>query len=344
MVKKRILELDAFRGIAAVMVVCFHYVLGTEFKDTIFKVGGTGVDLFYIISGYVILMTVERAKGWKDFVLSRFSRLYPTFWAALLFTSTLYLIFKKDELTAKIFAGNITMIPHILGIPEVDNSYWSLAVEFIFYVLITVALITRQIKNIEWWVAAGLLFIFSFHFVSPLINIDYLLFKISYRIEFLNQAPLFFAGIIFYKMHNEKPTILRHLLVLCSLVLMFTLHPKGRMLPHISFQEHLIMLGIYFTMFYLFVYGLIGWIINGITLFLGKISYSLYLIHQYFSIRIIIPYLRDVLHLSHAIACVVSFAIVIATAGVFAYYIEFPLHEKVRAALKRYTNKPAKAG
>ncbi|RCH54370.1 hypothetical protein DJ568_13875 [Mucilaginibacter hurinus] len=337
MLQKRILELDAFRGIAAVMVVCFHYVLGTEFKDTVFILGGTGVDLFYIISGYVILMTVERSRGWKDFVTSRFSRLYPTFWAALLFTSALYLIFKNDVLTARVFIGNSTMVPHILGVPEIDNSYWSLAVEFVFYVLITVILVFRQISKIEAWVAVGLFFCFVFHFISPLLHLDYYLFKVSYRVEFLNQAPLFFAGIVFYKMHHEKPTLHRHLLVICCLLLMCSLHPKGRMLPHISFEGHWTMLGIYFGMFYLFIYSQMGWIINGVTLFLGKISYSLYLIHQYFSVRIIIPFFMERVQLSYAGACIAALVVVLVTASAFAYYIEFPLHKKIRGLLKGAT-------
>ncbi|RVU01506.1 acyltransferase [Mucilaginibacter limnophilus] len=336
--KKRILELDAFRGIAAVMVVCFHYVMNTEFGHSIFKVGVTGVDLFYLISGYVIFMTVEGRENWKNFIVSRFSRLYPPFWSALLFTSALYLIFKKDTLTPVMFIGNLTMIPHILGIEEIDHSYWSLAVEVVFYVLILIALLTKQIKNIEKWSAVGLVLLVLFHFVSPLLHVEGLLFKISYRIEFLNQAPLFIAGIIFYKMHHERPTLYRHLLVLCSFVLACFMHPKGRALQHISFTEHTIMLMIYFAMFYLFIYGLIGWIANTGTLFLGKISYSLYLIHQYFSLRILIPSLMDA-GLPHLHACIVSLLIVIITAAGFAYFIEYPLHDKIRAYLKRNTTK-----
>ncbi|MBE2288046.1 MAG: acyltransferase, partial [Chitinophagaceae bacterium] len=71
-------ELDALRGIAAIMVVLFHY--------SILQVGTTGVDLFFIISGFVILMSVSKVNSGIEFVINRISRLYPTYWFCVTFT------------------------------------------------------------------------------------------------------------------------------------------------------------------------------------------------------------------------------------------------------------------
>src|SRR3978361_1021823 len=85
----RRLGLDGLRGVAVGMVLIFHYTSGFEnivrphapgllFR---FPAGTYGVNLFFMISGYVILMTVERTRRARDFALARFVRLYPPFLA-----------------------------------------------------------------------------------------------------------------------------------------------------------------------------------------------------------------------------------------------------------------------
>ena len=80
--RARIAELDSLRGLAAVSVLVFH--LTASYAESLpeqrrgfinFNVGGMlGVQLFFIISGFVIFMTVERTRRPIDFVWSRFSR------------------------------------------------------------------------------------------------------------------------------------------------------------------------------------------------------------------------------------------------------------------------------
>ena len=48
--------------------------------------GYFGVNLFFIISGFVIFMTLQRTERPMDFVVSRFSRLFPSYWAAIILT------------------------------------------------------------------------------------------------------------------------------------------------------------------------------------------------------------------------------------------------------------------
>src|SRR3954471_184909 len=79
----RIAELDALRGLAALGVALFHFSLLDPAAGPGFAIGASGVDLFFIISGFVILMTLERTRDWKDFLVGRFSRLYPAYWACV---------------------------------------------------------------------------------------------------------------------------------------------------------------------------------------------------------------------------------------------------------------------
>jgi peptidoglycan/LPS O-acetylase OafA/YrhL len=86
----RLVEIDALRGVAALAVVLFHYtthftkLFGASPPPTIsFSMGHYGVNLFFIISGFVIFMTLEKTLRPMDFVVSRFSRLFPTYWVAI---------------------------------------------------------------------------------------------------------------------------------------------------------------------------------------------------------------------------------------------------------------------
>ena len=89
----RLVEIDALRGVAALAVVLFHYT--TRFTELFkpgtlptisFPGGHYGVNLFFIISGFVIFMTLEKTARPLDFVVSRFSRLFPAYWAAIFLT------------------------------------------------------------------------------------------------------------------------------------------------------------------------------------------------------------------------------------------------------------------
>lgn len=139
---QRLIEIDALRGLAALAVVLFHYTTRfTELFDpaplpTIsFPIGHYGVNLFFIISGFVIFMTLERTSRPMDFVVSRFSRLFPAYWVAIILT---FLITHLLGLPGKLVdvataCGNLIMIHGLLRIPHVDGVYWTLEVEMLFY-------------------------------------------------------------------------------------------------------------------------------------------------------------------------------------------------------------------
>ena len=116
------------RGIAALMVVFFHFTVDRPEAQLGFKLGITGVDLFFIISGFVIFLTISGTKHWKDFVVSRFSRLYPAYWTAvLLATLSISLVnYFSGESSGGLLhqaLGNLTMFNYYMTIPNLDGSY-----------------------------------------------------------------------------------------------------------------------------------------------------------------------------------------------------------------------------
>ena len=101
----RILELDALRGIAALSV--FFYHASIYYKESIyfsfFRFGLTGVDLFFLISGFVIFSSIQN-KTRIQFIKSRFLRLYPSYWLALTLTFILIVLKYFDK-------GILNLIP-----------------------------------------------------------------------------------------------------------------------------------------------------------------------------------------------------------------------------------------
>jgi hypothetical protein len=98
--KRRLRELDSLRGIAAVCVLLFHLSYHTDPYRQFpiqFPWGHYGVELFFVISGFVILMTLERSASRTEFVISRVTRLYPTYWCAVLFTTCVLALLAKTR-------------------------------------------------------------------------------------------------------------------------------------------------------------------------------------------------------------------------------------------------------
>jgi peptidoglycan/LPS O-acetylase OafA/YrhL len=91
--KTRIPELDGLRGIAILLVLFYHYVsippgqISTQFPQTIFAIGWSGVDLFFVLSGFLIggmLLDVRESPNYfKTFYGRRFYRIVPLYYLSI---------------------------------------------------------------------------------------------------------------------------------------------------------------------------------------------------------------------------------------------------------------------
>lgn len=93
----RVNEIDFLRFFAAFLVMLFHYSSVSQASKMSYPLllpiasfGFYGVHLFFMISGFVILMTAARVDA-KQFIISRIIRLYPAFWVCCTSTSLLLL-------------------------------------------------------------------------------------------------------------------------------------------------------------------------------------------------------------------------------------------------------------
>ncbi len=151
MERDRIPELDLLRFIAAVSVVLFHATNWPSDPNLLTRVatyGSLGVPLFFMISGFVILMTAQNRSG-IEFINSRIARLYPSFWIAVLLSVLALTLLADDPPSLATIVANLTMQPHAFDQPYIDMVYWTLVVEMKFYALTWLVIVTRQMKRVE---------------------------------------------------------------------------------------------------------------------------------------------------------------------------------------------------
>ena len=163
----RFRELDGLRGIAALAVVFSHFG-GTHnfhyrddppaFHDFVWS--GTGVQLFFMISGFVILMTARRASRPSDFVISRAARLYPPYWLSLAFAVVILALVQVPgySLSPGQIIVNLTMVQRWLLVDDVVDVYWTLAVEMQFYALVLTLLVLSRCRlsdRLVLWACLG---------------------------------------------------------------------------------------------------------------------------------------------------------------------------------------------
>lgn len=338
---KRVQELDALRGIACLSVFLFHLSLNNDKQGNHFQFsfGVTGVDLFFIISGYVIFMSVTRVKDWREFLINRFARLYPTYWLCLTITF-LITIYKTGTLsTIKQYLANLSMLQYYLRIPDLDGVYWTLTVELIFYLAIAFLLRYQLLQKIELIGVGGLLCCLFYSFLSK--DLSKILFYLLDYTLLVKHFPLFFAGILFFKIQNDKLNLGRIIMmVMCFLVQLSLFYMGGKSQFFITFYEYLTILIIYFSIFFLLIAGKLKIISNDKILLLGAISYPFYLLHDQLCIQIFIPFFMKVTHLNFWIAGGLSFLIVSLIAFLVTSYFEPVIIKKVRDTLKSWLKSP----
>ena len=216
MTNTRVNEIDLLRFIAALAVVFFHYSFRGYAADdmsimpllplaSFTRYGYLGVDLFFLISGFVILMTAASG-SLRRFVDSRIVRLYPAFWICCTITFILILFIGPPRFSAstKQYLINMTMLNELVKVPSIDGSYWSLFVEMRFYALVAIVLALRKINKSQFflmlWLAASIILEFV-----PISKLSYLLL--------VDYSAYFIAGSTFFLIWSQGVSVSRIVMV-----------------------------------------------------------------------------------------------------------------------------------
>lgn len=136
------------RGFAALLVVMFHfsfmYIGKVEPFNTAFLNGGFGVDLFFLISGFIITYVTEKKSHVAVFFLKRFFRIYPLFLFVLIISSIFLVRYNVHPVWSMIKSGLFILQDYNRPAPEFDFNFigpaWTLSYEIWFYFVFGVAM------------------------------------------------------------------------------------------------------------------------------------------------------------------------------------------------------------
>jgi peptidoglycan/LPS O-acetylase OafA/YrhL len=258
--KKYYKDINTLRGAAALSVVCYHYfyhyfnVYQINGGYKLFAIGKYGVDIFFMISGFLIYPLIKKSTDWWGFLRERFIRLYPIYSIAVLLTFII-VILSGDNVRAVSFYDllkNLLMFPSLLGGKFVDGSYWTLEIEWQFYFYSIFIMFLYKIKADKLMMLSLLFFIlcsnktialggyYSYFYIgiyTYLIKID----KINFKVNFIG---LFVSIII--TLITAKYLIITSMVLLLFIVLSLSdenLLPNSRILnffAYISYPLYLI--------------------------------------------------------------------------------------------------------
>lgn len=320
-------SIDVLRGFAALTVVFSHYFpfwnryLGDVVVIVPAQFGYYAVNLFFVISGMVIFMTLEKCNSVFDFAVLRFSRLYPAYWATLILATIVVVAIFENPFWAGGFVINATMFQEFFRFPNLDNVYWSLTVELAFYLnvawLLALGLHNRINGCIAGWLFLSGIWALLLHDPS---RDDRDWFSILLALDY---APFFAIGILFYEGRGRLWRPIELGLFAAALLVEYL----------IASWEGLAVAVISSILVFAAMKGILNFATNRITLWLGTISYSLYLIHRNIAYNLL-PWLHE-----HGFGPLTSITIttvgILALAASVTFWVEKPASRKIRIHFRK---------
>ena len=339
---ERLHALDAFRGAAALWVVVYHvtlryphFMLGQNTPLTPLFPGFTERDAgivpvlwFFLISGFVITWTVARCATPMDFVISRVSRIYPAYWASLVLTVAAVALFPLPGVAPSLrdILVNATMFQTYVFVPHVAGVYWSLCIEIMFYVF-ALALFAAglwrfvHVAAFAWAVLAlgvtvwtGLGHWFPWRVTVFLLT---------------GFAPYLVAGMMLYQLWRGNRVGWSVATLAVCVVAIFASAPVVSAVMVVAAM------------------GLIAWSCRGglqwlaapPLVWLGSVSYSLYLVHEYPAY--ITMRAGDAAGLPHWISQAAAVGVALGLAAAVSYGVERPAMRAIRDLWRGRVFRPA---
>lgn len=333
----RNLPMEGLRGFAVLLVFFVHYhalfspwlkadSYGFYISEFVGTIGLSGVDLFFVLSGYLIYgWTIRKYSNYAKFIRRRIERIYPTFLCVFAIYVLLSALSPAESripaqpLSAAIYLiENVLLLPGLFPIQPLITVAWSLSYEFFFYLFIPVLVVRLRMRlwqgrqRVLFFLLLAILYT-GYCFVGPYAHI--------HLIMFISGILLFEATYTYGLDRRVKARIDYGVYLILALVFplyyalsihpeLFPFLPQARMLNE---NYRMILLFGSFWIFTLSSFSpgtLSSRIFSWTPLrWLGNISYSYYLIHG----------------LTLKLIAVVMLRLVPAEASVAAFWIGLPV-------------------
>ncbi|MFZ5843917.1 MAG: acyltransferase family protein [Pseudomonadota bacterium] len=341
----RLYEIDLLRFLAALAVVFYHYsfrafeshglaIARWDAVGEFSRYGYLGVELFFMISGFVILLSAHD-RSTTAFVRSRLVRLYPAYWLAVTLTALVLLAWGSGKFSVSFgqYLVNLTMLQKFFGVRHVDGVYWTLVVELKFYFLVWLLLRTGAMSQLRRWLwcwlgVAGLALLLPDGIADRL---DSLLLA--------QWAPFFSIGIACFLLRGSSRHRSDWLLLLLATGLAGGIAAVDAAELSTNYRQPIsptvavaIVIG-FATIFAALALDWTHWLRWSWLAPLGDLTYPLYLLHAYIGYTL----MQRLNNGEPEPALVLTLAVVMVVfAWLFHRYAEAPVAERLRVVLQRF--------
>jgi len=361
--QNRLQWVDYTKGIAIFGILLFHFFqnypestqLVTFLGRNGARVGYAAVDLFFVISGFNTSYSLAASgkknniephkTNWKSWLKKRLSRLYPTYWLAILLTLLIYLFFAKIKINSPLDFGLILVgVPGYERFKTINPGFWFFSVILQAYLVIPLVLSickSKPMRILLLGIAIGLLTkiagsqlhqldftqttqIFGFEVKNPYLYLFFLQNNFLGSYFFQLCLGLYWGFVYFnHKSFRKSDFMVATGVFACGLMVYMSMM--------VSKIDIIYMLGfdMIFTPF--FFIGFAGifeylsrhkWLGYGLSFLglAGVYSYQVYLVHQPL-IFVLLPYLKETIHGDVSLRLLVSIVTttVLLTVYVFAF-------------------------
>lgn len=284
--------MEGLRGFAVFLVFLVHYVTMVKpwitgqtalltFSEAVHTIGNTGVDLFFVLSGYLIYGSlITRPKPFIRFMARRVERIYPTFLVVFAIYVVLSFVFPaENKIPSPISAGliylaqNFFLLPGFFPIDPLITVAWSLSYEMFYYMAIplVIALFRLRERSTQWRV---------WFFTTLAVVTAIYCARYGGHIRLI----MFIAGILLYEaMDSRAVSTPSSFLGLLALVLGLL----ATLLPTVGSSGFVLKMSILFVSFFVLCLACFrhptAWLPRAFSWtplrWLGNMSYSYYLLH-----------------------------------------------------------------
>ncbi|MEH3040093.1 MAG: acyltransferase [Sphingomonas paucimobilis] len=275
----RLRELDALRGLSALAVALYHYsyfigfiLPGTALPDWQVRWGDAGVKLFFAISGFAMLATLERTSGMTAFAVARARRLLPEYWLAMALTGVVAWALGPEKLRVAPldWLANLPLLQAWTGVPMVDGVYWTLNVEILFYAWIALLWRLGATRRVDRLVLGWMTLRLACWVIPVPAWVQQLLL--------IDHAPWFAIGLIAWPIWRGTASVREQVPLFATVVAIAALTGD---------RDAALWSGGIALLFLAVTTGRMRWLAQPALLWLGGVSYAFYLLHALIGYAII---------------------------------------------------------
>lgn len=342
--------LTGLRGLLALSVVIFHiygsaviegYINEVPRENFLYLINYAGpisVNLFFVISGYLITQSLLNKRTLREFIINRVLRIYPVFLAIhlIIFTVGPFIGYKwmdgigvSDYIIH--FISNVLLLPGMFPFPIAQIVAWSLSYELFFY----------MIAGLAWFVYRSPRVHKLGRYIIYALMIAFCMVIVYYRKDmlfFVVGAAVYFSEDILRRIWRPLRVFYFNGIILLMGIYLFY-HTMDNPIAAVLVLSFLFFIPI------IMEFGLLSLFLRTrLMLYLGKVSFSLYMWHTMimFPLKIFIPKISNLVgsSLSFALYALLSLVLSVVVSHLSYQYIEvrFTKHLKTRWTRKPVTN------